>query len=74
MHFLSTDQNADQDQKTAPRLDRRERFVKQPPGYRRRDDRLDQNQKIYDALEEYTLAAAGQKKATVTSAQPLTLP
>ena len=34
--------------------------------------RLDQNQKIYDALEEYTLAAAGQKKATVTSAQPLT--
>lgn len=34
--------------------------------------RLDQNQKIYDALEEYTLAAAGQKKATVTSAQALT--
>ena len=34
--------------------------------------RLDQNQKIYDALEEYTLAAAGQVKATVTSAQPLT--
>lgn len=34
--------------------------------------RLDQNQKIYECLEEYTLAAAGQVKATVTSAQPLT--
>ena len=34
--------------------------------------RLAENQKIYDALEEYTLAAAGQVKATVTSAQPLT--
>ena len=30
--------------------------------------RLAENQKIYDALEEYTLAAAGQVKATVTSA------
>ena len=34
--------------------------------------RLDQNEKIYECLEEYTLAAAGQVKATVTSAQPLT--
>jgi hypothetical protein len=34
--------------------------------------RLAENQKIYDALEEYTLAAAGQVKATVTSAQALT--
>ena len=33
--------------------------------------RLDQNAKIYDALEEYALAAAGKVKATVTSAQPL---
>ena len=30
--------------------------------------RLDQNEKIYECLEEYTLAAAGQVKATVTSA------
>ena len=33
--------------------------------------RLDQNAKIYDALEEYALAAAGKVKATVTSAHPM---